>query len=229
MITIRKSEQRGHAKFDWLESRHTFSFGEYHDPQHMGFRSLRVINDDWVAAGGGFGMHPHRDMEIISVVLEGALEHKDSMGSAEVLRPGEVQRMSAGTGVKHSEYNPSSTEPVHLLQVWIMPDRKDVAPRYEQRRYDAANRLRLVASPDGREESLSIYQDADLYVGRLSAGTKVSHVLKPGRHAWLQVGTGSVELNGTKLADGDGAALSDEPALNILAKDASEVLVFDLA
>jgi len=194
----------------------------------MGFRALRVINDDWIAPGGGFGAHPHRDMEIVTVVLEGALEHNDSMGSAEVLRPGEVQRMSAGTGIKHSEYNHSQTEPVHLLQVWLLPDRKGVAPRYEQKRFEPAP-LRLVVSGDGRDGSLPIHQDADLYISHLSEGAKVSHALKPGRHAWVQVATGSVELNGTRLTAGDGAAVSDEPALNILANAASEVLVFDLA
>ena len=229
MMTIRKSEDRGRGAFDWLDSRFTFSFGEYYDPQHMGFRSLRVINDDRIAPGGGFGTHPHRDMEIVTVVLDGALEHKDSMGSAEVLRPGEVQRMSSGTGVQHSEYNHSATEPVHLIQIWIMPNRKGVAPRYEQKRFDHADTLRLVVSGDGRDGSLTIHQDADVYVGRLSAGKKVSHDLKPGRHAWVQVATGRVELNGKTLNAGDGAALSDESQLNILAKDASEVLVFDLA
>jgi redox-sensitive bicupin YhaK (pirin superfamily) len=230
MMTIRKADERGHAKFDWLDSRHTFSFGEYYDPQHVGFRSLRVINDDWIAPGGGFGTHPHRDMEIITVVLEGALAHKDSMGSAEVLRPGEVQRMSAGTGVKHSEYNHSQTEQVHLLQIWIMPEQKGVAPRYGQRRFeDTSDRLRLVVSRDGRDGSLEIHQDADVYVGRLGAGVSVGHKLKPGRHAWVQVASGSIELNGQRLNAGDGAAISDERAMNILANATSEVLVFDLA
>jgi quercetin 2,3-dioxygenase len=229
MMTIRKADERGRSAFDWLDSRFTFSFGEYYDPQHMGFRSLRVINDDRIAPGGGFGKHPHRDMEIITVVLDGALEHKDSMGSAEVLRPGEVQRMSAGTGIQHSEYNHSATEPVHLIQIWIMPDSKGVAPRYEQKRFDENDQLRLVASSDGRDGSLAIHQDAGVYVGRLSAGTKVSHALKPDRHAWVQVATGKIELNGKTLTAGDGAAISNAAGLNILAKDASQVLLFDLA
>ena len=230
MMTIRKSEERGQARFDWLDSKHTFSFGDYHDPQHMGFRSLRVINDDTIAPGGGFGTHPHRDMEIITVVFDGALAHKDSMGSAEVLRPGEVQRMSAGTGIQHSEYNHSSTEPVHLLQLWIVPDQKGATPRYEQKRFDdTQDRLRLVISRDGREGSLDIHQDADLYLARLSAGAKARHPIAASRHAWVQVASGQIELNGTRLNAGDGAALSGESALNILAKDASEVLVFDLA
>ena len=230
MMTIRKSEERGQARFDWLDSKHTFSFGDYHDPQHMGFRSLRVINDDTIAPGGGFGTHPHRDMEIITVVFDGALAHKDSMGSAEVLRPGEVQRMSAGTGIQHSEYNHSSTEPAHLLQLWIMPDQKGATPRYEQKRFDdMQDRLRLVISRDGREGSLDIHQDADLYLARLSAGAKATHPIASSRHAWVQVASGQIELNGTRLNAGDGAALSGESALNILAKDASEVLVFDLA
>jgi quercetin 2,3-dioxygenase len=229
MMTIRKAENRGRSEFDWLDSRHTFSFGEYHDPQHMGFRSLRVINDDRIAAGGGFGTHPHRDMEIITVVFAGTLEHKDSMGTVEVLRPGEVQRMSAGTGLRHSEYNHSTTEPVHLIQIWIMPARQGVAPRYEQKRFADTDQLRLVASGDGRDGSLAIHQDVDLFVGRLGTGTKVGHALKPGRHAWVQVATGTIELNGKMLATGDGAAISNEPALNILAKDPAQVLVFDLA
>jgi len=229
MITIRKANDRGHAEFDWLDSWHIFSFGDYYDPQHMGFRSLRVINDDRIAGGGGFPKHPHRDMEIITVVFAGALEHKDSLGSVEVLRPGEVQRMSAGAGVTHSEYNHSATEPVHLLQIWIIPERKALKPAYGQRRYDSTNQLRLVASPDGQYDSLTINQDAQLYVGKLAAGTTVNHTLATGRHAWVQVATGTVTLNGQPLVAGDGAAISDEPALNILATAASEVLVFDLA
>lgn len=230
MMTIRKADERGQAKFGWLDSRHTFSFGGYHDPQHMGFQTLRVINDDWIAPGGGFDTHPHRDMEIITVVLEGALAHKDSIGSAEVLRPGEVQRMSAGTGIRHSESNHSQTEPVHLLQIWIVPERNGVAPRYGQRRFDdTSDRLRLVVSRDGRDGSLEIHQDADVYVGHLGASVSVAHKLKPDRHAWVQVAGGNIELNGQRLNAGDGAAISDERALNILANDASEVLVFDLA
>jgi redox-sensitive bicupin YhaK (pirin superfamily) len=232
MITIRKSTDRGRADHGWLDSRHTFSFADYHDPEQMGFRTLRVINEDRVEAGQGFGTHPHRDMEIISYVLEGALEHKDSMGTASVIRPGEVQRMTAGTGVLHSEYNPSRKEPVHFLQIWILPEKRNLKPGYEQKAYPDAerkDRLRLVASRDGRDGSLTIHQDAELYTTLLSRGESVSHPLKAGRHAWVQVARGAATLNGKPLATGDGAAVSGEKALELNATADAEVLLFDLA
>jgi redox-sensitive bicupin YhaK (pirin superfamily) len=232
MITIRKSADRGRADHGWLDSRHTFSFADYHDPEQMGFRTLRVINEDRVEAGQGFGTHPHRDMEIISYVLEGALEHKDSMGTASVIRPGEVQRMTAGTGVLHSEYNPSRKEPVHFLQIWILPEKRNLKPGYEQKAYPDAerkDRLRLVASRDGRDGSLTIHQDAELYTTLLSRGESVSHPLKAGRHAWVQVARGAATLNGKPLATGDGAAVSGEKALELNATADAEVLLFDLA
>ena len=232
MLTIRKAADRGHADHGWLDSYHTFSFADYHDPAHMGFRALRVINDDRVARGQGFGSHSHRDMEIISYVLEGALAHKDSMGTDGVLRPGDVQRMSAGTGVVHSEFNGSKTDPVHFLQIWIKPDAKGIAPRYEQKTFPAADkrgRLRLVASPDGDAGSLRINADARVYAGVLDAGQQVDLALGDGRHAWVQVAEGRVRLNGQELAAGDGVAISDERHLNIEGTDAGEVLVFDLA
>ena len=232
MLTIRKAADRGHADHGWLDSYHTFSFADYHDPAHMGFRALRVINDDRVARGQGFGSHSHRDMEIISYVLEGALAHKDSMGTDGVLRPGDVQRMSAGTGVVHSEFNGSKTDPVHFLQIWIKPDAKGMAPRYEQKTFPAADkrgRLCLVASPDGDAGSLRINADARVYAGVLDAGQQVDLALGDGRHAWVQVAEGRVRLNGQELAAGDGVAISDERHLNIEGTDAGEVLVFDLA
>jgi quercetin 2,3-dioxygenase len=232
MLTIRKAADRGHADHGWLDSYHTFSFADYHDPAHMGFRALRVINDDRVARGQGFGSHSHRDMEIISYVLEGALAHKDSMGTDGVLRPGDVQRMSAGTGVVHSEFNGSKTDPVHFLQIWIKPDAKGIAPGYEQKTFPAADkrgRLRLVASPDGDAGSLRINADARVYAGVLDAGHQVDLALGDGRHAWVQVAEGRVRLNGQELAAGDGVAISDERHLNIEGTDTGEVLVFDLA
>jgi redox-sensitive bicupin YhaK (pirin superfamily) len=231
MITIRKSDDRGRADHGWLDSRHTFSFADYHDPDQMGFRTLRVINEDRVEAGQGFGTHPHRDMEILSYVLEGALEHKDSMGTSSTIRPGEVQRMTAGTGVLHSEYNPSRKEPVHFLQIWIMPEKKSLKPGYEQKAFpdvDRKNRLRLVASRDGRDGSLTIHQDAELYTTLLSRGESVSHPLKAGRHAWVQVARGAATLNGKPLATGDGAAISGEQSLELKATADAEVLMFDL-
>jgi redox-sensitive bicupin YhaK (pirin superfamily) len=231
MITIRKATDRGHAEHGWLDSRHTFSFADYYDPDHMGFRTLRVINEDRVEPGQGFGTHPHRDMEIISYVLEGALEHKDSMGTSSVIRPGEVQRMSAGTGVLHSEYNPSRAEPVHFLQIWIQPEKKSLKPGYEQKAFPAGerqNRLRLVASRDGRDGSLTIHQDAELYTTLLSKGSSVSHPLGSGRFAWVQVTSGSVTLNGEALKTGDGAKVSGEKALELKASSDAEVLLFDL-
>jgi redox-sensitive bicupin YhaK (pirin superfamily) len=231
MITIRKSDDRGRADHGWLDSRHTFSFADYHDPGQMGFRTLRVINEDRVEAGQGFGTHPHRDMEILSYVLEGALEHKDSMGTSSTIRPGEVQRMTAGTGVLHSEYNPSRKEPVHFLQIWILPEKKSLKPGYEQKAFpdvDRKNRLRLVASRDGRDGSLTIHQDAELYTTLLSRGESVSHPLKAGRHAWVQVTRGAATLNGTPLATGDGAAVSNEKSVELKATADAEVLMFDL-
>jgi quercetin 2,3-dioxygenase len=232
MIRIRAAKERGGFDHGWLDTRHTFSFGRYYDPRHMGFRALRVINEDWVKPGRGFGAHPHEDMEIVTYVLQGELEHRDSLGSGGRIRPGELQRMTAGTGIVHSEANPSPTQPVHLYQIWILPEREGLEPSYEQRAFPEEgrrNRLRVVASPDGREGSLTIRQDASLHLGALDAGREVSHVLAPGRHAWLQVLRGGVQLNGRKLSEGDGAAVWDEPALSIGAEGPAEVLVFDLA
>jgi redox-sensitive bicupin YhaK (pirin superfamily) len=232
MLTIRKSGERGHFDFGWLDTRHTFSFGEYYDPRHMGFRALRVINEDVVRGGGGFGTHPHRDMEIVTYVLSGALAHKDSMGNGSTIRPDDVQRMSAGTGVTHSEHNASPSDPVHLLQIWLLPAETGTAPSYEQRAFPAAEkrgRLRLVGAPDGRDGAVTIHQDVALYASVLDAGDRVQHRLAPGRHAWVQVVRGRVTVNGQPLAAGDGAALSAEPEVVIAAEDASEVLLFDLA
>jgi redox-sensitive bicupin YhaK (pirin superfamily) len=232
MITPRKSQDRGHFDLGWLNTHHTFSFGEYHDPRNMNFRTLRVINEDVVAPGAGFGMHPHRDMEIITYVLSGALEHKDSMGHGEVLRPGEVQRMSAGTGILHSEFNASKTDPVHLLQIWIMPERKGIEPGYEQKAFaesERRNRLREVVSPNASDGELRIHQDASIHASLLDAGKSVMYELKPGRHAWVQVARGKIDVNGTTLSAGDGAAISDEPSLTIRAETDAEFLLFDLA
>jgi quercetin 2,3-dioxygenase len=232
MITIRPAAERGHADFGWLDSRHTFSFGEYMDYDHMGFHSLRVINDDKVAAGGGFPTHPHRDMEIITWVLSGALEHKDSIGTGSVIRPGDLQRMTAGTGIQHSEFNASRTEPVHLLQIWIFPEKRGLKPSYAQTSFPAAERkgqLKLVASHDGRNGSVSFNQDASLYAAALEPGQKVTHTLAPGRAAWVQVATGSVTLNGKRLATGDGAAIENETLLELVGVESGETLVFDLA
>ena len=231
MIQVRKSGDRGHANHGWLDTFHSFSFDTYHDPAHMGFRSLRVINEDRVAPSMGFGMHPHRDMEIITYVLEGALEHRDSMGNRGVIRPGEVQRMSAGTGVRHSEYNPSSSEPLHLLQIWILPERQGIAPSYEQKPIVAARgALALVAGPATENGAVAIHQDAKLFTARLEDGDTVRHMLPRGRHAWLQVTRGAVRLNGAEFSAGDGAAISDESVLEISGGAAgSEFLLFDLA
>ena len=231
MITIRKSQERGHAQHGWLDSHHTFSFADYHDPDHMGFRTLRVINEDRVAPGQGFGTHPHRDMEILSYVLEGALEHKDSMGTSSVIKPGEVQRMTAGSGVLHSEYNPSDKEPVHFLQIWIFPEKKNLKPGYDQKEFPAGERkdkLRLVASRDGRFGSLQIHQDVSLYTTLLTKGCAVRHSMDPGRFAWIQVASGDVKLNGQVLKAGDGASVSGEKALEVYATSNAEVLLFDL-
>jgi quercetin 2,3-dioxygenase len=233
MITVRKHLDRGHANHGWLDTFHTFSFADYYDPRHMGFRALRVINEDRVAPGRGFDTHPHRDMEILTYVLEGALRHEDSMGNGSVIRPGEVQRMSAGTGVRHSEHNASDTDPVHLLQIWIVPERSGLAPSYEQKSFGEAeklSRLRLVASRDGRLDSVRIHQDADVHAAVVAEGDTVSHRLAPGRHAWLQVATGEVRLNGTRLVAGDGAAVEADPELAIRgSSERAEILLFDLA
>jgi redox-sensitive bicupin YhaK (pirin superfamily) len=232
MITIRKSEDRGHANHGWLDSYHSFSFASYYDPKQMGFRSLRVINEDIISAGAGFGMHGHQDMEIITYVLQGVLEHKDSIGNGEVIKPGEVQRMSAGTGIQHSEFNHSKTDLVHLLQIWILPDTKGLQPSYEQRDFDVANNpgnLRLVAGKDGRDGAVKVHQDMNLYAAVLEKSDRVSHSLQPKRHAWVQVAGGAIVLNGLPLKHGDGAAISDESDITIEATDQAEILLFDLA
>jgi redox-sensitive bicupin YhaK (pirin superfamily) len=231
MITIRKANERGHTELDWLDSWHTFSFGEYYDPQYTGFRALRVINDDRVAAGGGFPTHPHRDMEIITLVLEGALEHKDSLGTGSVIRPGDVQRMSAGAGIRHSEFNHSQSKPVHFLQIWIEPGRKALQPSYEQRSFapeERRGKLRVVAAPMGADGALTIHQDASLSLTSLSPGEAVKHLLKPGRHAWVHVASGAITLNGKSLATGDAAAIGEESTLTLAALKPAEVLLFDL-
>jgi redox-sensitive bicupin YhaK (pirin superfamily) len=232
MITIRPANERGVADFGWLQSRHSFSFGQYYDPRHLGFGPLRVINDDRVAPGAGFGMHPHRDMEIITVVLEGALEHKDSLGNGSVMRPGDVQRMSAGTGIRHSEFNPSPEEPVHFLQIWIEPAVRGTAPAYAQAHFNAAERqgrLRLVASADGRQGSLSLHQDADLFVSRLAIGQRAVHRPAAGRHLWLQIARGALRVNDTSLSEGDGAAIEEESEIVIEGIDDADLLLFDMA
>jgi redox-sensitive bicupin YhaK (pirin superfamily) len=232
MITLRRSDERGQTKLDWLDSRHTFSFGEYHDRRTMGFHALRVINEDRVGPGKGFGTHSHRDMEIVTYVLEGAVEHKDSMGNQTVIVPGEAQRMSAGTGISHSEYNPSKTEPVHFLQIWILPERENLPPSYEQRTFDrdkGSRRWILVAAGDGRDGAVTVHQDVNLSVAVLLAGQQISYRLKPGRHAWLQAARGSATLNGAQLNEGDGVAVSEEEILEIRAVEAAEILLFDLA
>ncbi len=229
MIEIRPSEERGHAAHGWLDSRFTFSFDQYHDPKHMGFRSLRVINEDHVAPAQGFGMHPHRDMEILTYMLEGALEHRDSSGNREVLRPGEIQKMSAGTGILHSEMNPSAEQEAHLLQIWLLPERKGLKPQYEQvkfRQGELEGGFRLIA---GRDAAVSIHQDAALYAAKLPAGGKAKHELEAGRYAWVQMARGAGTLNGKTVKAGDGAALSGEEAVEFEAADASELLLFDLA
>jgi redox-sensitive bicupin YhaK (pirin superfamily) len=231
MIRMRRAAERGHADHGWLNTWHTFSFADYYDPQQMGFRSLRVINDDVVSGGRGFGTHPHRDMEIITYVLSGALEHKDSMGNGSVIRPGQVQYMAAGTGVQHSEFNHSPTEPVHLLQIWIQPDERGVKPRYSEKSLANAvsGKLYLVASKSGRDDSLSIHQDADVYAARLGAGDQVTHSLKEGRGAWLHIAVGSATLNGEALNAGDGAAITGEEPIEIQGTGESQILLFDLA
>jgi len=232
MMTIRPAGERGHANHGWLDSHHTFSFADYHEPAHMGFRALRVINEDRVQAGRGFGTHPHRDMEIISYVLEGGIEHRDSMGTGSVIRPGDVQRMSAGTGVTHSEANASKTEPVHFLQIWIVPEQRGLKPSYEQKTFTAEEkqgRLRLVASRDAAEGSIAIHADVRLYAGLFDAGQSAEHTLAGGRHAWVHVVRGRARVNGRELGAGDAAALSDEKAVRVEGVEGAEVLVFDLA
>jgi redox-sensitive bicupin YhaK (pirin superfamily) len=232
MITIRPANERGGADHGWLDTKHTFSFSDYYDPHHMGFRTLRVINEDRVAPGRGFGTHGHRDMEILSYVISGSLGHRDSMGKSEVIRPHEWQRMTAGTGVRHSEMNASKTEPVHFFQIWILPEAENIRPGYEQKLFapeEKSGRLRLVASRDGREGSLKIHQDVSVYNALLKGGEAVEHRLEPGRHAWLQVVKGTVELNGNRLGVGDGAAVSEETALTINAAEEAEIMLFDLA
>ena len=231
-LTLRKAEDRGVANFGWLDSRHSFSFGEYYDSRHMGFGPLRVINDDRIAGGGGFPTHPHRDMEIVTFVLEGALEHKDSLGNGSVMRPGDVQRMSAGTGIRHSEFNASKTEPVHLLQIWMLPERNGLTPGYEQTSFPVADRrgrLRLVGSRGGRDGSVTIHRDIDLYASVLANGESVTHALAAGRAAWLQVARGSVSLDGQRLTAGDGAAVEQPGTLCIEGLDDAELLLFDMA
>jgi hypothetical protein len=248
MILLRPAAERGRTRFEWLDSRHTFSFGDYHDARHMGFRSLRVINDDIVEPGTGFGTHPHRDMEILTLVLDGALEHKDSTGAAGVIRPGDIQRMSAGTGIRHSEYNHSKTEPVHFLQIWIIPEARGLKPGYAQVHIPAderRGRLRLLASRDGRDGSVTINQDATVHTARLQPGEKVEHALARGRGAWVHVASGAVRIGDRPLGQGDGAVIEDEPRLVVTGSaaasaggaaagaasdaDPAEILIFDLA
>lgn len=231
MITVRQAKDRGHFNFGWLDTYHSFSFGDYYDPRFMGFRDLRVINEDRVHPGRGFPTHGHRDMEIITYILEGSLEHKDSIGTGSVIRPGEVQRMSAGSGVRHSEQNSSESDPVHLLQIWIMPNEQDIEPSYEQKTYadeEKRGRLRLVASPDGSDNSVRIHQDARVYATLLEPGQEVVHQLDPERHAWVQVARGAITLNDQPLNQSDGAAVSREQSLKLVGREAAEVLLFDL-
>lgn len=228
MLRIRPSEERGHNKLNWLDTHFTFSFDQYYDPEHMQFRSLRVLNEDIVAAGKGFGMHPHRDMEILTWILEGSLEHRDSMGTGAVIRPSELQHMSAGTGILHSEFNPSPKDPTHLLQIWITPERNGLKPEYEQLAFpdkDLRGKFLHVAGPNA---PVTIHQDADLYIARLAEGEETAHSLKSNRHAWVQIARGDVTVNGRELKAGDGAAISKEEEVRVRAKGPSEVLLFDL-
>ncbi len=232
MITIRRAGERGRTRFDWLDSRHTFSFGEYRDPRYMGFRALRVINDDRVEPGEGFATHSHRDMEIVTYVLDGAIAHKDSTGTSTVIRPGEAQRMSAGTGISHSEYNPSKSDRVRFLQIWILPETYGLEPEYEQRSFDLdKNRGRwlTIAAKEPRDGAVKIHQDVEVAAARLSPGQQATYRVKPGRHAWVQVAIGSATLNGAALAEGDGAAVSDEEIVEAKATEEAELLLFDLA
>jgi hypothetical protein len=232
MITLRPAGERGHANYGWLDTRYTFSFSDYYDPRHMGFRDLRVINEDHIAPARGFGTHGHRDMEILTCIVAGELKHQDSMGNGAVIRPHEWQRMSAGTGVRHSEANASADEPVHLLQIWILPEAEGIKPDYEQKFFapeEKSGKLKLVASRDGREGSLTIHQNVSLYDAILKSGETVRHRLEPGRHAWLQVIKGTIELNGSSMNAGDGAAVSDETSLDINVTQDGEIILFDLA
>jgi quercetin 2,3-dioxygenase len=232
MIHIRKSQERGHANHGWLNTYFTFSFADYYDPKHVQFRTLRVLNDDRIAAGAGFPEHPHRDMEIITYVLEGGLAHRDSMGNGSVIRPGDGQYMSAGTGVTHSEFNASKSEPAHLLQIWMLPEKKGLKPVYGQKNFaesEKRGKLRLVASPDGRDGSVTIRQDNELYATVLGKGESARHELKPDRHAYVQVARGSVKLNGKELQEGDGATISEEKGIELTGVKDTEVLLFDLA
>jgi hypothetical protein len=232
MLAIRRAEERGHADHGWLNSYHTFSFGNYYDPEHMGFSKLRVINDDTVVPRGGFGTHGHRDMEIISYVLEGALKHEDSMGNGSVIRPGDVQRMSAGTGVTHSEFNASDAEPVHFLQIWVVPEREGLKPGYEQKAFadeEKRGRLRLVGSRDGREDSVTIHQDVDIYATLLGEGDSVSHALAEGRKGWIHLAQGSAALNDEQLQAGDGVAVEGPATITLTGTSEAEVLLFDMA
>lgn len=231
MITVRKSQERGHANHGWLDSYHTFSFANYQDPNFMGFRNLRVINEDWVIPGAGFGTHGHKDMEIVTYVLEGALEHKDNIGNGSMIQPGEVQKMSAGTGILHSEYNPSDTESVHLLQIWIIPSETGIQPSYEQQKLnieESGGKLKLIAAPKGKNGAVTLHQDVNLYAGMLQEGDRISYNLLKNRHAWLQVARGRVSLNGISLDAGDGVAISEEPEISLTAEDSAEILLFDL-
>lgn len=232
MIKVRKSEDRGHANYGWLDTYHTFSFANYYDPEYSSFRDLRVINEDRVAPKQGFGTHPHRDMEIISYVVSGALGHRDSMGHAQEIRPGEVQVLTAGSGITHSEYNHSQTEKTHFLQIWLVPKENDLTPRYDQKKFEEdekRNNLKLIVSGDGRDDSLMVNQDVSLYASLLSNGNELSHTLEPFHYAWVQVISGKLKVNGTSLTSGDGAAVIDESDLQIIAEDDSEFLLFELA
>ena len=229
MIQIRPSEERGHAQHGWLDSRFTFSFADYDDPEHVQFRSLRVINEDHIAPGQGFGMHPHRDMEIITYVLEGVIEHRDSMGNHGVIRPGEIQKMSSGTGVMHSEFNPSQSQPTHLLQIWLVPNKRGIKPSYEEHKFAPGELSREFQPIAGRNGTVSIQQDAELLAAKLKRGENATHQLAPGRYAWLQVARGSGKVNGVVVKAGDGVAISDEPSVRFEPTEQSEVLLFDLA
>lgn len=232
MLTVRKAEERGHANHGWLDTNHSFSFANYYDPDQMGFRALRVINEDKISPRAGFGMHGHRDMEIITYVLEGELEHQDSLGNGSIIRPGDVQRMSAGTGIQHSEYNHSRTDLVHLLQIWIVPNQQGLAPSYEQKHFEFGEKqgqLRLVASPDGREGSVTVHQDVDLFVAIVAKGDRLSYPVRPNRYLWLQVARGSLKIGDRILKAGDGVAASNLEHLDLITEDTAEVLLFDLA
>lgn len=232
MIVRRPADARGRTQIDWLDSRHTFSFADYMDAEHMSFRALRVINEDWVQPNRGFGTHAHQDMEIVTWIVDGSLEHKDSLGNGSVIRPGDAQRMTAGRGIRHSEFNPSPTAAVHLLQIWIVPDRRGLDPGYEQRTIpldEMAGKLRVVAAPDGRDGAVTIHQDVSLYATALAAGERAALDLAPGRHGWVQVARGSLTLNGTTLEPGDGAAVSNESRIELVAATPAQALVFDLA